>query len=258
MSDLPVQLEPFLVEKVWGSKKLSPWFADSDQNIGEVWFPAEDILVKFLFTTEKLSVQVHPPGKTEMWHILRAEPDATIAVGFLEPVSKEEVRRASLSGEIEQMLDWVPVSAGDTILNPVGTVHALGAGLVLCEIQQNYPVTYRLYDYGRPRELHLEQALEVALCEPHPGKSAPVDLPGGGRRLVACSYFVADEFTYEEPVQYQPASDRYHLLIMLEGTGMIAGMPFKAGQLWRVPAGGAEFTIQPEEPMRLLRTYVPS
>ena len=257
MSALPVQLEPSFVEKVWGSTKLAPWFADSDQKIGEVWFPAEEILVKFIFTTEKLSVQVHPPGKTEMWHILQAEPGASIALGFKDTTTEEQVRLAALSGDIEQMLEWVPVSVGDSFLNPVGTVHALGAGMVVCEIQQNFPVTYRLYDYGRPRELHLEQALKVARCGSHPGKTMPLDLPGGGRQLIDCEYFAAEEFTYGAPLEYQPAPNRYHLLIMLEGTGEIAEQPFGPGQLWRVPEGGDSFVIRPEQTVRLLRTYVP-
>jgi mannose-6-phosphate isomerase len=257
MSLLPVRLEPSFVEKVWGTTRLSPWFADSETKIGEVWFPAEEILVKFIYTTENLSVQVHPPGKTEMWHILRAEPGASIALGFRQPVTKEEVWKAALSGEIEQMLEWVPVSAGDSFLNPVGTVHALGGGMVLCEVQQNYPVTYRLYDYGRPRELHLDQAMEVLRPEPHPGKTLPVNLPDGGRRLIACDYFVAEAFTYREPVEYTPSPDRYHLLVILEGSGTMAGQAFAPGELWRIPAGAPGFSIRPESSTSVLKTYVP-
>ncbi|MCW5980937.1 MAG: class I mannose-6-phosphate isomerase [Bryobacteraceae bacterium] len=258
MSGLPVRLEPFFVEKVWGSASLAPWFPDSGRRIGEVWFPAEDILVKFIYTTEKLSVQVHPPGKTEMWHVLRAEPGAAIALGFRRPVTKEEARRAALSGEIEELLEWYPVSAGDSFLNPAGTVHALGAGMGICEIQQNYPVTYRLYDYGRPRELHVEEALEVLRCERHPGKTEPAPLAGGGQRLITCDYFVADAITPSEPLEYRPAADRYHLLIAVEGAGTIAGEPFSAGELWRVPADGERFAIRPDGGMKILRTFNPA
>jgi len=257
MNTAPVRLEPTFVEKVWGTTKLEPWFPNSDRKIGEAWFPAEEILVKFLFTTDRLSVQVHPPGKTEMWHVLRAEPGAGIALGLREPVSKEQLRAAALSGEIEQMLAWYPVSPGDTFLSMPGTIHALGAGLVICEIQQNFPVTYRLYDYGRPRELHLDKAIEVAHPEPHKGKEKRTALPDGGERLVTCDYFITDLLSYKEPVRYRPSPNRYHLLVATAGSGTIAGNPFSAGELWRVPAGGDEFTIEPAGSSEFLRTYLP-
>jgi mannose-6-phosphate isomerase len=257
MSVRPLPLEPSFVEKVWGSTKLSPWFADSERKIGEVWFPAEEILVKFLFTTDRLSVQVHPPGKTEMWYILRAEPGAGIALGFRAPFPKERLREAAVTGEIERLLEWFPAAPGDVLLNRPGTVHALGGGLVLCEIQQNYPVTYRLYDYGRPRELQLEEAIEAARCERHPGKSQPADLGGGVTRLVACEHFVTDRLRFTGPAVYRPDRDRYHLLIATEGEGSIDGQPLAAGQLWRVPAAGEPFEIRPAGPLELLRTFVP-
>lgn len=257
MSDRPVRLEPSFVEKVWGSTRLEPWFRDCDRKIGEVWFPAEEILVKFLFTTERLSVQVHPPGKTEMWYILRAEPGAAIALGFKAPVSKEQLREAAVSGEIERMLEWFPVAPGDVLLNRPGTVHALGAGLVLCEIQQNYPVTYRLYDYGRPRRLHLEEALAVAKAEPHPGKSTPVELGDGVSRLVECEFFVTDRLRLGRPFVYPPDPRGYHLLVVTEGSGTLAGEPTAPGELWRVPAGGAPFEIRPAGVLELLRTRLP-
>ena len=255
MSAGPVRLEPSFVEKVWGTTELEPWFPNSNRKIGEVWFPAEEILVKFIYTTERLSVQVHPPGKTEMWYVLRAEPGARIALGFRRAFSKERLREAALSGEIEEFLEWFPISAGDTFFTPPGAVHAIGAGIVICEIQQNYPVTYRLYDYGRPRELHLDKALEVTHCEPHPGKSQPVDLGGGAKRLVACDYFVTDLLEFREPAAYRPDPEAYHLLVVIEGEGSLAGERFRAGELWRVPPGAAPFPIEPDRPAKLLRTY---
>ena len=101
-------------------------------------------------------------GKTEMWHILRADPGAQIALGFRRPITPERLRGASISGEIEQLLHWVDVQPGQTFFTPAGTVHAIGAGIALCEIQQHSDVTYRLYDYGRPRELHLDKAADVS------------------------------------------------------------------------------------------------
>src|SRR5947207_2854520 len=167
-----VRLEPSLREKVWGRTRLRPWFPNSNQPVGEVWFTSDKelpLLVKFLYTGAQLSVQVHPAdgedgrrGKTEMWHILDAEPGAAIALGFREPLSIEQARAACLTGEIEQLLNWVQVEPGETYFTPAHTVHAIGGGIVLCEIQQNSDVTYRLYDYGRPREIHVEESLKVA------------------------------------------------------------------------------------------------
>ena len=171
----PIRLEPSLREKVWGKTHLAPWFPDSAERIGEAWYLADrelPLLVKLIFTSERLSVQVHPDdgedgprGKTEMWHILAADPGATIALGFRQPITRQRLREATLSGEIEQLVNWLPVKAGETYFTPAHTVHAIGAGIVLCEIQQNSDVTYRLWDYGRPRPIHVDQA--VPISRPH-------------------------------------------------------------------------------------------
>lgn len=171
---LPVRM----IDKVWGVDRLPPPFAMPDgRRIGEIWFdpPPElaRLLVKYLFTSEKLSVQVHPSaadgqqGKEECWLVLSAEPGAQLAIGFVQPITPDEMRAAALDGSIEGLLDWQDVSAGDFIYLPAGTVHAIGAGLTLIEVQQNADITYRLFDYGRPRELHLDQAMAVANGNPH-------------------------------------------------------------------------------------------
>src|SRR5690242_5583338 len=177
-----VRLQPSLREKVWGKTRLSPWFADSDKPIGEAWFLTDrelPLLVKLLFTSEKLSVQVHPDdgedgplGKTEMWHILEAEADASIALGSRKPITRKRLLESTKTGDIEKLLNWIPVAPGETYFTPAHTVHAIGAGIVLCEIQQNSDVTYRLYDYGRPRELHLEAAAPICDLGVHPGRTA--------------------------------------------------------------------------------------
>ena len=120
----PVRLTPSLREKVWGRTRLAPWFSDSERKIGEVWYVAKHelpLLVKLIFTSERLSVQVHPDdgedgllGKSEMWHILDAEPGAAIALGFRERIARERLREAARTGELEQLLNWIPVKAGDT------------------------------------------------------------------------------------------------------------------------------------------------
>ena len=177
------KLETRMVEKVWGCTRLpAPFAAPEGQRIGEIWFeppPELDaLLVKYLFTSEKLSVQDHPSdeeaqkrglprGKDECWLILRAEPDSTIAIGPKAPMTADALRASALDGSIEDRLDWKPVKAGDFFYSHSGVIHAIGAGLVLIEVQQNSDTTFRLYDYGRPRELHLERGLAVAKGEPY-------------------------------------------------------------------------------------------
>ncbi|TMM46129.1 class I mannose-6-phosphate isomerase [Qipengyuania marisflavi] len=164
------------VAKIWGRETLpAPFTAPAGERIGEIWFdppPALDrLLAKYLFTSDKLSVQVHPrdedlggagSGKEECWLVIAAEPGARLALGFSAPVDPEQMRTAALDGSIEDLLDWRDVSAGEFFYIPAGTVHAIGAGLSLVEIQQNSEITYRLYDYGRPRALHLDEAIAVA------------------------------------------------------------------------------------------------
>lgn len=175
---LPIRL----VERPWGREALpAPFAAPSGQRIGEIWFeppPALDqLLVKYIFTSEALSVQVHPSnaeaqaagkgsrGKEECWYVLDAEPGAVLGIGFERPVGAEEMRAAALDRSIEGLLAWHPVKAGDFVYIPAGTVHAIGAGIALVEVQQNSDITYRLYDYGRGRELHLDAGIAVARGE---------------------------------------------------------------------------------------------
>ena len=248
----PAKLQAAFHEKIWGARDLEPWFPKSEKKIGEVWFTAEPqppVLVKFLFTSDKLSVQVHPGGprgKTEMWHILRAAPGARIALGFREPLSRERLRHASSSGEVENLLQWIPVSAGETYFTPAGTVHAIGAGIALCEIQQYSDVTYRLYDYGRPRELHVEAAVEIADLGTHPGRSK---LP------VQCEYFETELLEIAGPEVRVKSADG-DLLIFLEGTGAIAGQEFHAGEVWSLPEGAWRLDAA-QQRVRALQVRVP-
>ena len=179
MNKLPIRT----VEKPWGKDILPPPFhAPEGQRIGEIWFvpppQVPSLLVKYIFTSEALSVQVHPTdaqaaaagekdrGKEECWLVIDAEPGATLGVGFHDHVDHETMRAAALDGSIEDMLVWHPVKAGDFFYIPANTVHAIGAGVSLIEIQQNSDITYRLYDYGRPRELHLDAGIAVSQGEP--------------------------------------------------------------------------------------------
>lgn len=175
------QLPTRLVSKVWGTDILPmPFVTPQGERIGEIWFepPPEvpQVLVKYLFTSDKLSVQVHPSnatalpgeaGKEECWLVLDAHDDARLGIGFSRNVTRTELEAAALDGTIEQLLVWHPARAGDLFYLPAGTVHAIGPGLALVEVQQNSDTTFRLYDYGRARELHLERALAVAERVPY-------------------------------------------------------------------------------------------
>jgi mannose-6-phosphate isomerase len=261
------RIEPEFRTKIWGSAHIGPWFAPRPgEPVGEVWFPAHDLLIKFLFTSANLSIQVHPDdayagrheksrGKTEMWHILRADPGARIALGFKQASTAERIVAAAKSGEIVDLLNWIDVQPGETYFIPAGTVHAIGAGMALCEIQQNSDLTYRLFDYGRDRELHLRPASAVLQPDTHPGKSFPNDAGNGMQLLVECPYFR----TYRVEVESSRGFGREHgirFVVVLEGSGRINGLRASAGHVLESVDLKA-WLIEPETdsdsgPMRLL------
>lgn len=172
------------VEKPWGKDRLpAPFVGPPGKRIGEIWFepPAAlpQLLVKYIFTSEALSVQVHPSdaetlasglgrrGKEECWLVVDAEPHAMLGIGFREALDANALRAAAQDGSIESLMQWHKVRPGDFFYIPAGTVHAIGAGISLIEVQQNSDITYRLYDYGRPRELHLDEGVAVAKAVPY-------------------------------------------------------------------------------------------
>jgi mannose-6-phosphate isomerase len=180
---LPIRV----VEKPWGRDMLPPPFAaPPGARIGEIWFepPPEvpALLVKYIFTSEALSVQVHPSdvqtqadclgrqGKEECWFVIDAGPDARLGIGFVGPVTMAEARAAAIDGSIMDLIAWHPVRAGDFFYIPANTVHAIGAGISLIEIQQNSDITYRLYDHGRDRPLHLDEGMKVMDGGPYPDR----------------------------------------------------------------------------------------
>ena len=235
------------VEKPWGRHKLWPGFADpaaGGDPVGEIWFqtPGDstpDLLIKYLFTSEKLSVQVHPNdeqahaaglprGKDECWVILDAEPDSTIALGTKAPVDRDTLRDAALDGSIEGLLDWKPVKAGDFFYSGSGTIHAIGAGITLIEVQQNSETTYRLYDYGRPRELHLDAG--VAVSDPVP--FVPHPMPGrvaeGRTILVEGPKFVLERWPGGNRTLTLPDGVT-GWLVPVAGEGVADGVAWRAG-----------------------------
>lgn len=257
------KLEPAFHGRVWGTRNLNPWFPDaptqtSELPIGEVWFetPEVPLLVKFLFTEQDLSVQVHPgddyarlhhnsPGKTEMWHVLAAKEGARISVGFREPVTREQVRAAALDGSIVNLLEWFEAPPGDNFYIPAGTVHAIGAGLTICEIQQRSDITYRLYDYGRGRELHLDSSLAVSRLGPHAARAA---------RNVVCPHFVTEPLEVAGRMSLAPPSQN-ELVICIEGEGKIGGQRIHSGDVFLITVNLDIIEIKGS--LRVLRTFLP-
>jgi mannose-6-phosphate isomerase len=282
-------LLPIFRERVWGRKSLAPFFQDlaPAKPVGEVWFTSSEnqtslgerfdellalhpeilgaaadpahpgtcpLLVKLLFTTERLSVQVHPDdeyakqrhgslGKTEAWYVVDSQPPGEVGVGFRRAVTPEQLKAAARSGEIAELLDWRKVSAGATVFVPAGTVHAIGAGLTICEIQENSDITYRLYDYGRDRELHLEDGIKVSRLSRHDFGGDPRVLADGRDELVTSPYFRIERLRPSKAVHVGANLEQYLLLVCLKGRGSVAGEAFAAGQCWIAPAHGCEVLI---------------
>lgn len=236
---LPVKM----VEKVWGRDRLPPPFAaPAGKRIGEIWFepPLElpGVLAKYLFTSETLSVQVHPSdegapeggrGKDECWLVLDAEPGASLAIGFDAPVSRERMRAAALDGSIVDLLTWHPVRAGDFFYLPAGTVHAIGPGVSLIEIQQNSDLTYRLFDYGRPRELHLDRAIAVASGAPHDPRHRRSIGERGAATLVEGPHFRLDRLAGEPDAAVAARYAGPLLVLSIEGSISLGGETIEAG-----------------------------
>lgn len=288
--DQPIELLPIFRDRVWGRYSLAPLFPVVPRYgcIGEVWFTFEEnltslgkplgelirdhpgilgtagdpqhlgicpLLVKLLFTSERMSVQVHPDdayaqrhhgslGKTEAWYVLDAQPPGELAVGFREKIAREKLKDAAESGEIEELLAWRTVKAGDAIFVPAGTVHAIGAGLTILEVQQNSDVTYRLYDYGRPRELHLEDGIAVAHLGPHLFEAKRVALGDGRDQLVECPYFRIEQLRPKQAMRIPGGLPYYLLLMCVRGSGRIAGQQFVPGQACIVPAHSRDVQIE--------------
>jgi mannose-6-phosphate isomerase len=236
------------VEKPWGRHRLWQGFADpapEGEPVGEIWFQtpgdaAPDLLIKYLFTSEKLSVQVHPNdeqahaaglprGKDECWVILDAEPDSTIALGTKAPVERTALRAAALDGSIEQLLDWKPVKAGDFLYSESGTIHAIGAGITLIEVQQNSETTYRLYDYGRPRELHLEAGVAVSDPVPFVAHPMPGRVSDDRTILVEGPKFVLERWPGGHR-RFTLPEGTTGWLIPVKGAGVADGVAWRAGE----------------------------
>lgn len=241
------------------------------------------LLLKFLFPHEKLSVQVHPDdeqavrvgepwGKTECWYVAHAKPGAQIALGLKPGVTAKQLEAAIHQQQAEELLNWINVYAGDMIYVAGGTVHTLGPGSVIVETQQQSDTTYRLYDYGRPRELHLEHGIAAVKEITRAGKvvrPAPVAYGGGKSRqaaLVSAPYFVVDMFEAKDPIELSTRDDSgrssVQILVAVEGFGVLESqgaeaVTFAKGDAVVVPASIGRFGVRPQWTLEFLRAYVP-
>ena len=296
--------EPEPIGEVWLTGDACT-FASGEfagRTLGEVWrflpvewtgtslhgLPRIPLLVKFIFPEEKLSVQVHPDdayaeqhesaaggvGKTEMWYVVGAREGASVRVGLRPGVTRESFQRAIVDGTVENCLGSVAVHPGDAVFVPAGTAHTICPGVVLCEIQQHSDITYRVFDYnrvgadGKPRALHIRQALEVMQF----GESAAA---GGGLcdpvRIVrgavtetfyaACRYFATERWEFHERIAAVTAPEHFDLLIFLSGHGRIefagGAESFAPAEVWLFPAALGAYQLAPESPATVLRAYVP-
>jgi mannose-6-phosphate isomerase len=269
------------------------------KTLGEAWreMPAEwrgtrfsepsdfPLLIKFIFPNDKLSIQVHPDdsyaaeheqaaggrGKTEMWHVISAEPDARVLIGLVPKADRERFIKAIETQTLEEILVHWRVQPGDTFFVSAGTPHTIGPGMVLCEIQEYSDLTYRVYDYGRvdshgkPRELHIEKALEVVkFGQPIRGKTSQIRLPARGFQkllLAGCRYFATERWKNAVFTGAQSNPEHFDLFVILTGYGdLIWGnnsASYQRGQCWLIPAGLGQFGLRPKEQTKLLKTYVP-
>jgi mannose-6-phosphate isomerase len=270
------------------------------RTLGEVWpglpeawtgahlagLPRIPLLVKFLFPEDKLSVQVHPDdayaetreaeaggtGKTEMWYVVSAREGAELRVGLRAGVTRESFGRAIADGTAEDCLERVPVRAGDAVFVPAGSPHTIGPGMLLCEIQEHSDITYRVFDYnrvgpgGKPRALHIRQALEVIrFGEQSGGPCEPVRIARGAVTetfFVACRHFAVERWEYRERIGAVTSLEHFDALIFLSGNGRIefggGSEGYKPADVWLLPAALGAYHLQPEAPTALLRAYVPN
>ncbi len=263
--------ESIIAEGEYKGRTLSEYLSENPQAKGTncdkfEYFP---VLIKLIDARDNLSVQVHPDneyamrvegeyGKTEMWYIADCEKDASLIYGFKEKISKEDFRRAIEENTLLDRVNTVPVKKGDVFFIEAGTLHAIGKGILIAEIQQNSNTTYRVYDYGRvgadgkPRELHVEKALEVTSCTPAPEQRVypALTLESGTqiRILADCDYFTVSKADLSDTVYTLNADERsFAHILVTEGEGTLSDgqetMSFKKGESIFIPAGSGDFTI---------------
>jgi len=224
------------------------------------------LLIKFLFPREKLSVQVHPDdeaarrvgqpcGKTECWYVLAADPGAQVALGLKSGVTREQLAKAIRDVRAEQLLNWIDINVGEMIYVDAGTVHTIGPGSILVETQQNSDTTYRLYDYGRPREIHVEQGLAATKEHTRAGK-----MPREGATLVSSSCFLVEKFSLKETRCFEAAHSP-QIFVALAGSGaaeVASPISLGSGEVLVVPADVMQVRIRPNDGLEMLRMTLPA
>jgi mannose-6-phosphate isomerase len=311
MSSLyPFLLIPIFDERPWGVRDLRPVYTRVvKEPVGESWLTWSDskiangpfsgrtlgeialqfkrelvgtaatfedkfpLLVKFLFTSDKLSVQVHPDdlgaqrvgqlcGKTECWYVLNAKADAQVALGLKPGVTLAEFEGSIRHNHAEDLLNWINVHPGDMLYVAAGTVHTIGGGLVLVETQQSSDTTYRLYDYGRPRELHVKEGLAAVKLESHAGKVVR-NAGDDSHFLLRSSFFQVEKMKLPAPLHAKVSPESPHILVAVEGAGVVesVGMEpvsFAKGEAIVVPATVAKYSVHPQWELDLMRMSLPS
>ena len=331
----PFRIEPTFSPRIWGSRSLAPLYPEKrnlNEPIGEAWLtdvncrvangsfagktlaeawgemPPEwrgsnfasggdfPLLVKFLFPTDKLSIQVHPDdayaslhekaaggrGKTEMWHVVSAKAGASLLLGLKPGVTREKFLEALQNNSLEGLFQRHPVQPRDTFFIPARTPHTIGPDMVICEVQEYSDLTYRVYDYGRvdasgkARELHIEKALAVMNFDPAAGGRVPprswVEGRENVRHLVDCPYFSVDRLDVDREAHFnllkrEPEKSRFQILVVLSGEGFLTWFParhtegsvhVKQGECWFIPASTFEgYSIRSEGKVSVLTASVP-
>jgi mannose-6-phosphate isomerase len=241
------------------------------------------LLTKFLFPNEKLSVQVHPDddfarlagepcGKTECWYVVEAKPGAQVALGLKAGVTREQLEESIRNQHAEEVLNWIDVHRGDLVYVAGGTVHTLGPGSIIVETQQQSDTTYRLYDYGRPRELHLEAGLAAVKEQVGSGKVVRPQLPPQSEngsiqeQLVAAPYFLVDRLALKKPKSFATADESgmrsAQILVALDGCGVVSApgkdpVILAKGDAVVIPASIWDFQVQPQWELELILARVP-
>lgn len=245
----------------YSGKNLSQYITDSKSGVlgsNSGRFSSFPVLVKLIDAKQDLSVQVHPSdeyalsregqyGKTEMWYVMDCEEDAVLYYGLSRKMNRKELKECILENCLIEVLNKIKVSRGDVFFLPAGTLHAIGAGITVAEVQQNSNLTYRVYDYGRvgpdgsPRELHIEKALDVITLEPA--------LPPArfGKHLGFCEYFAVDELEVQGKYFGTASGDTFHHLLIVDGEGKIYtsedSCSFVKGDSLFIPAGTWDYNI---------------
>ena len=254
-----------VARKPWGVADLHPWSGvdGSGDAIGELWFqrldnnsPDPALLLKLLFTSEPLSVQVHPDdafahsiglanGKTEAWYILSATPDARVAVGLKRNLTPQELRASIKDGSIAGLTQWRPVAKGDVVFVPAGTIHAIGAGIVLAEIQQHSDATFRLFDYGRRRELHEDNAVAVSDAGPAQTQTGPRRLTAARTALIASPHFVLERIVLPANSNWALDARQETWILVIEGDARVGPVSAAVGDAVFAEADRADIEVGP-------------